>query len=345
MNSRIERVREALDAPLLVTNLTNVRYLTGFRSTNAALLVEPDRVRLFADFRYAEAGRRADGVDFVVTKRAIAADLAGRLSGRVAFEAATMSYADYETLRAGGLELVPTSGLIEGLRAVKDEHEVGAVRSATELTNAAFERFAQERVVGRTERDLAWRMNTILHELGAQGTAFPTIVAAGANGASPHTTPGERVVERGQTLIVDAGATLDGYCSDCTRTFAAGPLTEELELAYDVCLRAQRAGIERVGPGMTGVEADRTARDVIEAESLGEYFGHGLGHGVGLDVHELPRLSTESTERLEVGNVTSIEPGVYLPGAGGVRIEDLVVVRERGVEVLTSFTKELVTLQ
>ena len=344
MNARIDRVREALDAPLLVSNLTNVRYLTGFRSTNAAVLVESDRVRLFADFRYAQAGRQVEGVDFEITKRAIPTDLAGRLSGRIAFEAATMSYADYETLRAGGLELVPTSGLIEGLRAVKSEDEVAAILRASELTNAAFERFSQERVLGRTERHLAWRMNTILHELGAHATAFPTIVAAGANGANPHTAPGDRVVERGQTVIVDAGATLDGYCSDCTRTFAAGPLSEELQRAYDVCLRAQLAGVERIRPGMTGIEADRTARDVIDAEGLGQYFGHGLGHGVGLEVHELPRLSTESMEAVEVGNVTSVEPGIYLPGVGGVRIEDLVVVREERVEVLTSFTKELVTL-
>ena len=345
MKARIERVRNAVDAPFLVTNVTNVRYLTGFRSTNAAVLVEPARVRLFADFRYAEAGRRVEGVDFEITKRAIPADLATRLSGRVAFEAATMPYADYETLAAGGLDLVPTKGIVEGLRAVKDDEEIEAIRRATEVTNAAFERFADEPVIGRTERDLAWRMNTILHELGAHGNAFPTIVAAGANGANPHTTPGDRLIERGQTLIVDAGATLDGYCSDCTRTFAAGPLDDELERAYDVCLRAQLAAVNGVRAGMSGVDADRTARDVIDAAGLREHFGHGLGHGVGLEVHELPRLSTESNETLVVGNVHSVEPGVYLAGRGGVRIEDLVVLRDGGAEVLTSFAKELVTLQ
>ena len=344
MNGRIDRLRELVDAPFLVTTLTNVRYLTGFQSSNAALLVEPDRVRLFADFRYAEAGRRVPGVEFVITKRAIPSDLATRLDGALAFEADTLTYTHYETLAAGGLELVPTHAVVEGLRAVKDEGEIAAIRAATDVTNAAFQRFSEERVIGRSERELAWRMNTFFHELGADGWAFPTIVAAGANSANPHTTPGARVVEEGQTVVVDAGATLDGYCSDCTRTFAAGPLEGELREAYDVCLRAQLAGLDAVRPGVTGLDADAAARRVIADAGYGEYFGHGLGHGVGIDVHELPRLSTESTETLAAGNVTSVEPGIYLPERGGIRIEDLVLVRDDGPQIFTSFTKELVTL-
>jgi Xaa-Pro aminopeptidase len=151
-------------------------------------------------------------------------------------------------------------------------------------------------------------------------------------------------VQEGETLVVDAGAILNGYCSDCTRTFAAGGLDGELREAYDVCLRAQLAGLEGARPGVSGVDADMAARRVIDDAGFGEYFGHGLGHGVGLDIHELPRLSQESPETLEAGNVTSVEPGIYLPGRGGIRIEDLVVVRDDGVEVLTTFTKELVTL-
>jgi Xaa-Pro aminopeptidase len=344
VNQRVDRLRELLDEPLLVTSLVNVRYLTGFRSSNAALLIEPDRVQLFADFRYAEAGAKVPGVEFVITKRAVAGDLAERLSGRIAFEAGAVSYAQYETLAAGGLDLVPTHGLVEGLRAVKDEDEIARIRAATEVANAAFARFAEERVIGRTERELAWRMDTFLHEAGAEGNSFPTIVAAGANGANPHATPGDRVVEHGLSIVVDAGAVLDGYCSDCTRTFAAGRLDDDVQEAYDVCLRAQLAGLEAVRPGVTGIEADAAARDVIEAAGHGAHFGHGLGHGVGMDVHELPRVSTESTETLAAGNVTSVEPGVYLPGRGGIRIEDLVVVRDGGPEILTSFTKELVAL-
>ncbi len=344
MNARVDRLRELLDEPLLVTNLVNVRYLTGFTSSNAAVLVEPDRVQLFADFRYAEAGAKVQGVDFTITKRAIPRDLAERLSGRIGFEAGTLAYAQYEVLAAGGLDLVPTHGLVEGLRAVKDEDEIARIRAATEVANAAFARFADERVLGRTERELAWAMDTFLHEAGADDNAFPTIVAAGANGANPHTTPGDRVVEEGQSVVVDAGAVLDGYCSDCTRTFAAGRLDDDLQEAYDLCLRAQLAGLAAVRPGVSGVDADAAARDVIEAAGHGAHFGHGLGHGLGMDVHELPRVSTESTETLAAGNVTSVEPGVYLPGRGGIRIEDLVVVRDGGPEILTSFTKELVTL-
>ncbi|MFN2470134.1 MAG: M24 family metallopeptidase [Gaiellaceae bacterium] len=340
----MQRVRAAVDVPLLVTNLVNVRYLTGFRSSNAAVLVEPERVRLFADFRYAEAGEQVEGVEFELTKRALPSDLAQRLSGCIAFEAETLTHAHGQTLRAGGLELVPTNGLVEGLRAVKDEDEIEAIRRATDVTNRAFERLAHEPVIGVTERELAWRMDTFLHEGGADANAFPTIVAAGANGASPHTSPGDRVIERGQTVIVDAGAIVDGYCSDCTRTFAAGELSGELADGYELCLRAQLAGLEAVQPGVSGVDADRAAREVVEAAGHGEHFGHGLGHGVGLDVHELPRLSTESTETVAECNVTSVEPGIYLPGLGGIRIEDLVVVRQDGPEVLTSFTKELVTL-
>jgi Xaa-Pro aminopeptidase len=152
------------------------------------------------------------------------------------------------------------------------------------------------------------------------------------------------VVEEGQSIVVDAGAVLDGYCSDCTRTFAAGRLDDDLQDAYDLCLRAQLAGLEAVRPGVSGVDADAAARDVIEAAGHGAHFGHGLGHGLGMEVHELPRVSTESTETLAAGNVTSVEPGVYLPGRGGIRIEDLVVVRDGGPEILTSFTKELVAL-
>jgi Xaa-Pro aminopeptidase len=344
MNGRVDRVRERIDVPLLVTGLTSVRYLTGFQSSNAAVLVEPDHVRLFADFRYAEAGRHVPGVDFTITKRALVRDLANQLSGTIAFEAEKLPYADCEALAAAGLELVPTYGLVENVRAVKDEEEIEAIRAATGITNRAFVRFAEERVIGRTERELQRTMDTFLYEEGSNGNAFGPNIHAGPNAANPHASPTDRPVLEGETLVVDAGAILNGYCSDCTRTFASGGLDGELREAYDVCLRAQLAGLEGARPGVSGVDADMAARRVIDDAGYGEYFGHGLGHGVGLDIHELPRLSQESPETLEAGNVTSVEPGIYLPERGGIRIEDLVVVRDDGVEVLTSFTKELVTL-
>jgi Xaa-Pro aminopeptidase len=342
--SRLARLQASLEGPLLVSNGANVRYLVGFVSSNAALLIEPDRVRLFSDFRYAEAGRAVEGVEFVETKRSLYSALAEQLSGRIGFEADDLTYSRYETLAAGGLELEPRHGLVEALRLVKDESELDAIRAATALTNEAYERLASEAFVGRTERDLAWRMEELFHQLGAEGPAFETIVAAGPNGARPHTVPGAREIEAGETVVIDAGARLDGYCSDCTRTFATGPLHVRLQEAHRVCLAGQLAGLEAVRAGVTGIDADATARTRIEDGGFGEAFGHGLGHGVGLDIHEAPRLARESTDTLAAGSVVTVEPGIYLEGLGGIRIEDLVIVREGEAEVLTSFTKDLVTV-
>jgi Xaa-Pro aminopeptidase len=342
--SRLERLRAGLEEPLLVSNGVNVRYLTGFDSSNAALLVEPDRVRLFSDFRYADAAREVQGVEFVETKRSLFASLAELLDGRVGFEADAVTYGAWETLRRDGLELIPRRGLVEGLRAVKEERELTAIRRAAEITSEAYGRLAEKPFVGRTERELAWRLEEHFHELGAHAPAFETIVASGPNGARPHARPTDRETGAGETVVVDAGAMVDGYCADCTRTFATGPLPDELKDAYAACLEGQLAGLEAVRPGTTGVDADAAARGKIEAAGLGEKFGHGLGHGVGLDVHEAPRLSRESTDTLVAGNVVTVEPGIYLEGLGGIRIEDLVIVGEDGPEVLTSFTKDLVTV-
>jgi Xaa-Pro aminopeptidase len=344
MSERIERLRALLEEPLLVTNSTNIRYLTGFDSSNAALLVEPERLRLFADFRYAEAGRRVEGVEFEEVPRNVLRGLAERLEGRFGFEADAVTYSGYELLKAGGLELVPRSSLVERLRRVKDDGELALIRRAGEITSAAFERLANERFTGRTERDLAWRMDTLMHELGADGTAFPTIVAAGANGAIPHAHVGDRQIEPGQTVVVDAAAAVDGYVSDCTRTFSTGELPDELKEAYEICREAQEAALDAARAGVKGSDADAAARERIAAAGLGDAFGHGLGHGVGMLVHEAPTLRPESEDVLEPGNVVTVEPGIYLSGKGGIRIEDLVIVGEDRAEVLTSFTKELVTV-
>jgi Xaa-Pro aminopeptidase len=341
VNGRVERLRAQLEEPLLVTSPVNVRYLSGFRSTNAALLVEPERLRLFTDFRYAEKARALEGVEVVETSRNLLASVAGELEGRVAFEADTVTYAGYETLAAGGGELVPRRRSVERLRAVKDERELDAIRRAVAVADRAFGRLAEERFTGRTERDLAWRLEQLLHDEGAEETAFPVVVAAGPTGASPHADPGDRVVGTGETVVVDAGAVVDGYCSDCTRTFATGRLDGRLAAAYDVCLDAQLAALEAVGAGVHGRDADRVPRERIDATEFRGRFGHGLGHGVGLLVHEEPAMRPESEDVLVERNVVSVEPGIYLPGEGGIRIEDLVVVREGGCEVLTSFPKEL----
>lgn len=327
-----------------MTHGPNVRYLTGFASSNAALLVEPERVRLFTDFRYVDAARAVEGVELVETKRSLTAALAELLEDRVGFEADAVSYASWETLRSGGLELVPRRGLVEALRAVKDETELDTIRRAGEITSRAYERFAEERFVGRSERELAWRLDALFHELGAHAPAFETIVASGPNSARPHARPTDREVQAGETVVIDAGAQVDGYCADCTRTFATGPLPDELKAAYAATLEGQLAGLEAVRAGVSGVDADAAARDVIEAAGYGNEFGHGLGHGVGLDVHEAPRLSRESSDILAAGNVATVEPGIYLEGVGGIRIEDLVIVTDGEPEVLTTSSKDLVTV-
>ena len=344
MNERVERLREKLDEPLLVSDAANVRYLSGLESSNAALLIEQERVRLFTDFRYAEGARAVEGAEFVETKRDLFLSLSEELSGRIGFEATSLTYERHARLYAGGIELVPTYGLVEELRAVKDDAELDAIRRAAAITSEAFAAFAEERLIGRTERELAWRMEQLQREIGGEAMSFPVVVASGPNAANPHTKPGEREVEAGETMIVDTGCLVDGYASDCTRTFATGTLPVELRRAYEVCLDAQLAGLEAVRPGASGPGVDAAARDRIEAAGFGDAFGHGLGHGLGLLVHEAPRLAKESRDTLQAGNVVTVEPGIYLPGLGGIRIEDVVVVQDDGPEVLTSFSKDLISV-
>ena len=342
--TRLHQLQERIEEPFLVTLPVNVQYLTGFDSSNPALLVEPDRARLFSDFRYAEAGRQVADVEFTVTNRNLFASLSEELSGRVGFEADAVTYAAYQTLEGGGLELVPRRGVVEALRAVKDDDELALIRRAGEITSEAFARLAEEPFVGRTEKELAWRLESLYHELGADGVAFPAIVAEGANGATPHAHVRDTPIPEGTTVVIDSACSVGGYMSDCTRTFATGELPERLAEAYEVTKRAQQAGLDAVRPGVSGREADAAARTVIEDAGFGEEFGHGLGHGLGMLVHEAPRLSQESEDTLESGNVATVEPGIYLAGLGGIRIEDLVIVREDGPEILTTFTKELVTV-
>jgi Xaa-Pro aminopeptidase len=344
MNARARKLVETLEEPLIVTTPANIRYLTGFVSSNVALVIEPARVGLFTDFRYAGAARQVPDVEFVETPRQVMNYLTENLSGKFAFESANLTYQEFERLRDAGLELVPRVGLVESLRAVKDEDELEKIRRAAAITNEAYARISEERFVGRKERDLAWRMFELFHELGAEEEAFDTIVAAGANGARPHADSGDRVIEKGTTIVIDAGAVLDGYCSDCTRTFATGELPEELQHAYDVCLEAQLKGLEAARAGTEAKAADSAARDVITEAGFGDNFGHGLGHGVGIDVHEAPHVAQTSTDSLVENNVLTIEPGIYLEGTGGIRIEDLVVITDGEPEVLTNFPKELVTV-
>jgi Xaa-Pro aminopeptidase len=344
MSNRIDRLRDLLEEPLLVTNPVNVLYLTGLDSSNVALLVEPERARLFTDFRYIEAAQAVKGVEAVQTKRTLIGWLAENVSGRFGFEANVLPWSFAEQLRAAGIELVPRKGLVEQLRAVKDEGELESFRRACAITDRMFERLVSEvKFVGRREHDVAWDITRLYHEEGADAEAFEAIVGSGPTGARPHARAGDRVIESGELVVIDTGCLVDGYQSDYTRTLATGELDGEMREAYDVVLAAQQAGLDAIRAGVLGVDADAAARDVIEGTDFNGTFGHGLGHGLGLDVHEAPRLSTESEDTLAAGNVVTVEPGVYLAGRFGIRIEDDVIVTEDGIENPVRFTKELVT--
>jgi Xaa-Pro aminopeptidase len=344
--SRLERLASRLEEPLLVTDGVNVRYLSGFRSSNCALLVDPSgRTTLYTDFRYLESARAVAGVEVVQTRRDVAGALSELLAGRkVGFEAGKISYAQWEAIGGGGADLVPTRGVVEALRAVKDESELDAIGRACAISDTVYEALAGERLTGRTEAEVAWWIERAFREHGADGLSFGSIVASGENGARPHAGAGETVIAPGTLVTVDMGCVVDGYCSDCTRTFATGELPAQLAEAYDLVAQAQLDGLAAVRAGAHGRDVDAASRVAIEAAGLGDAYGHGLGHGVGMEVHEAPVLRPESTDTLVAGNVVSVEPGLYLPGVGGCRIEDLVVVTDDGCEVLTRFTKGLVTV-
>jgi Xaa-Pro aminopeptidase len=242
------------------------------------------------------------------------------------------------------VELVPAAGLVEELRAVKDESEIASMRAAAELATAAYESLRERGLAGRTEREVARSIARFIEDRGADGVAFSPIVAAGPHGALPHAEPRDVEIPRGVLVVIDLGARLDGYCSDCTRTLATGPLGERPLAAYAAVLAAQREAVEATRAGADCRELDARAREAVQ-ESLGESFEHGLGHGVGLEVHEGPRLARTAEGSLEPGNVVTVEPGVYAAGEFGIRIEDLVAVTEDGREVMTGFPKELVTVE
>jgi len=344
--SRISRLAGSLTDPLVVTDPVSVTYLTGFDSSNCALLVDTSgETTLYTDFRYLDAAQAVAGVDVVQTRRDVAGALSEILAGRrVAFEASRISFVQWEKLGSGGAELVPAHGLVEKLRAVKDESELDAIRNACAISDAVYAALVDEPVVGRTEADLAWWLERSLRERGAEGLAFGTIVASGENGARPHGRPGTDVIDRGTLVTVDMGCVAGGYRSDCTRTFATGPISAQLEEIYALTAQGQLNGLAAVRAGESGVDVDAASRVKIAAAGYGDAYGHGLGHGVGLEIHEAPNLRPESTDVLAAGNVVSVEPGIYVPGVGGCRIEDLVAVTDDGCEIMTHFTKELVEL-
>jgi len=350
VNGRVERLRAEMEqleiASFLVSNPVNVRYLTGFESSNAFVLVKHEEVVLMTDGRYAEAARAVEAVEIQIVERdflpGVATELGRLADAPVAFESDHVTVARHADLLSTGVELVPIAAVPVMLRAVKEPAELDAIRRAAQVVDAVLARLAGESVVGRTEADVAWWIVRAIHEEGADDISFEPIVGSGPNAALPHHHPGDRELGAGETVVVDLGAKVDGYCSDCTRTFATGELPEGLREAYSVCASAQGAALAEVRAGADSRGLDAIAR--MEIEAAGHDVLHGLGHGVGLEVHELPVLRQTAAGPLVAGNVVTVEPGVYLAGRGGVRIEDLVVVTKDGAEVLSGFTKELVTL-
>jgi Xaa-Pro aminopeptidase len=333
---------------LLVTDLVNVRYLTGFTGTNGAAVVTPDEQLLFTDFRYVEQARaQAPEYELVEVGRDMLGVLSGRLRGRAGFDDEHLSVGAHRKLSErlpDGVELVPAGGLIEELRAVKDASEVAAMRAAAELSTAAYESLRERGLAGRTEREVATQLARFMEDSGADGPSFPPIVAAGEHGARPHAEPRDVEIPRDTLVVIDIGARVDGYCSDCTRTLATGSIDDDALEVYELVRRAQAEALAATNAGAASRDVDAVARGIIDAAGHEEHFGHGLGHGVGLEVHEAPRLAKTAEGELVAGNAVTVEPGVYVPGHVGVRIEDLVIVADGKPEILTGFPKELVTV-
>jgi Xaa-Pro aminopeptidase len=356
MSDRATRLADTLPEMgadlLLVTSLVNVRYLTGFTGSSALALVGPDTRAFVTDFRYLEqsAAEVDDAFDRTIAPQELLdtlPELLGSGEVRLAIEDAHMSVRTRERLGellAGRAELVAGGDAVELLRVVKDTDEIRRIAEAAKIADAALRQVMEQGLVGHTERSVAITLERAMEDLGASRPSFDTIVAAGPHGALPHARPRDVEIGRDELVVIDWGAELDGYCSDCTRTLATGSLPDATLEVYDLVRQAQLAGLDAIRAGAGGRDVDSAARDIIAEAGHSEHFGHGLGHGVGLEVHEAPRLSQRSDATLGAGNVVTVEPGVYLPGQFGVRIEDLAVVTDTGCTILTSVPKELITV-
>jgi Xaa-Pro aminopeptidase len=351
--SRADRVagrlpEKGLDL-LLVTHGPDLRYLTGFTGSNGMAVVGEGVRRFVTDFRYVEQAaqqvpdfdREQGPQDFITALERGWPE--GELT--LGFDDEHTSVKTHQRLRAvlpERISLKAAGGVVEAERAVKEPGELERIAAAAALGDEVYGWLRDKGLVGRTEQEVAVALEHEMRRRGASGPSFPSIVASGPRGALPHASPSADTIERDTLVTLDLGVVLDGYCSDCTRTWATGELPDELAEIYELTLRAQLAALDAVRPGPTGAEVDALARDMISEAGHGEHFGHGLGHGVGVEVHEAPRLARTAKDALVAGNVVTVEPGVYLPGRGGVRIEDLVVVTADGRDVMTHTTKDLI---
>lgn len=357
MNHRVANLRSKLaeqgvDA-LIITQPQNQLYLSGFSAgeyLDATMLISPDQAWISTDSRYYE-DVKARATDFTLFEAGYDRNRAlGEFGSTVkpkivGFEPSHVTVGTLKdwskVARKSGFKLKPVRGLVEELRVVKEPEELAKIKRAVEVTDAAFSHFASCAKPGMTEKEGAWIIETYMREHGADKIAFDLIVAAGPNGALPHAIPGERKFQRGEPIVVDIGCRMDYYNSDLTRTVILGQADEQFKKIYTIVLKAQRAAEKKIKADVKGKRADAFARKVIEKSGYGGQFGHGLGHGVGLQVHEAPRASRLSKDTYQAGMTLTIEPGIYLPGWGGVRIEDLVAIHQDGVEILSQAPKEL----
>lgn len=362
--ARIAKLRETMDRlgldAFLISQPESRRYLSGFTGHDhppldsaGYLLLTDSRAFLLTDGRTLEQAER-EAREYEVRRidttmpAALSETVSGMALARFAFEGNHLIFKLYEELKSAlgdGVTLVPTYDVVDATRAIKEARELEAIRAAVALADAAFAHLLGVARPGITERELAWEIEVFLRKNGSEGVAFAPIVAAGPNASMPHHVPGDRPLQAGEPIIVDWGARVRGYCSDITRTIVLGEADEQFRRVHSVVLEAQTKAEERIRSGMPGVKADAIARNVISRAGLGEQFAHSLGHGVGLAIHENPKLSKTSSDVLQDGMVFSVEPGIYIPGWGGVRIEDLVTLRGGRPVVLTRSPKELEAME
>lgn len=322
---------------ILISNLTNIKYLTGFSGSYGFLLILGKHKYLFTDSRYYErAFKEARGVSVRLLKDNWPDILAGYRTKRLGFEANSVSYGDYILWRKRlkKIRFIPTTNIIEKIREIKKPEEVSAIRKAIKITEDILARLKIK--PGITELELSKKIEGLIRAVPGAEPTFPTISVFGSNSSMPHALPGRRRLTKNQIVLIDLGVKVNGFSSDLTRTFWVGRISRKFEEIYNIVLTAQKLAISGIRPGRQICEIDKLARDYIKKQGYGRYFGHALGHGIGLVVHELPRINSRNKERLQEGMVFSIEPGIYIPGWGGVRIEDLVLVTKNSCEVLTN---------
>jgi len=371
LRRRHEAIRAALDThradALVITALPNILYLTNFTGSSAIVVLSADRLRFITDSRYLtvvnETRGLADecpGLEVVAVEGSYDAKLADVLAGqgwtRVAFEAADLAVSRHAwlmsklTAASPAVDLVPTEGVVERARVVKDDYEIATLREAGRRLSRVADQVPNEVRIGRTEREVAMAIDSRIREAGFERTAFDTIVAGGPNAALPHARPGERKLAEGDLVVLDFGGVYDSYCVDLTRTVSIGTASPRVREVYEAVRLAHDRAIQAVAPGRSRFDIDAAARQTLDDRGLGEAFGHGTGHGLGIEVHEGPRITRRrpdvdtADEAVQAGMVFTIEPGAYLPGWGGVRIEDDVLVTENGVDLLTTTPTDLIEM-